>query len=95
MTQHRTVLMSMLPITLAVFVGFLIIGMQLPVLPLHLNQTLGMGTLVVGVVIGAQFAAALLSRAWAGNFADMRGLWCWRWAKAWSSPAPWAGAWGG
>lgn len=73
MTQHRTVLMSMLPITLAVFVGFLIIGMQLPVLPLHLNQTLGMGTLVVGVVIGAQFAAALLSRAWAGNFADMRG----------------------
>nr|WP_256350232.1 MFS transporter [Pseudomonas sp. P7759] len=73
MTQHRTVLMSMLPITLAVFVGFLIIGMQLPVLPLHLNQTLGMGTLVVGVVIGAQFAASLLSRAWAGNFADMRG----------------------
>jgi len=63
----------MLPITLAVFVGFLIIGMQLPVLPLHLNQTLGMDTLVVGVVIGAQFAAALLSRAWAGNFADMRG----------------------
>lgn len=73
MTQHRTVLLSMLPITLAVFVGFLIIGMQLPVLPLHLNQTLGMDTLVVGVVIGAQFAAALLSRAWAGNFADMRG----------------------
>jgi MFS family permease len=77
MTQHSNeqgaVLLKMLPITLAVFVGFLIIGMQLPVLPLHLNQTLGMGTLVVGVVIGAQFAAALLSRAWAGNFADMRG----------------------
>lgn len=77
MTQHkseqRSVLLNMLPITLAVFVGFLMIGMQLPVLPLHLNQTLGMGTLVVGVVIGAQFAAALLSRAWAGNFADMRG----------------------
>lgn len=67
------VFLTLLPITLAVFVGFLAIGMQLPVLPLHLHQTLGMGTLVVGVVIGAQFMAALLSRAWAGNFADLRG----------------------
>ena len=67
------VLLKLLPITAAVFVGFLIIGMQLPVLPLHLHNTLGMDTLVVGLVIGAQFAAALLSRSWAGNFADMRG----------------------
>lgn len=75
MTQHGTssMLLKLLPITLAVFVAFLIIGLQLPVLPLHLNHTLGMSTLVVGVVVGAQFAAALLSRAWAGNFADMRG----------------------
>ncbi|WP_416363373.1 arabinose transporter [Pseudomonas sp. NFX183] len=71
MTQN--VVLKLLPITLAVFVGFLIIGLQLPVLPLHLNHTLGMSTLVVGMVVGAQFAAALLSRAWAGNFADMRG----------------------
>lgn len=67
------VVLKLLPITLAVFVGFLIIGMQLPVLPLYLHNTLGMDTLVVGVVIGAQFAGALLSRSWAGNFADMRG----------------------
>lgn len=67
------VVLKLLPITLAVFVGFLIIGMQLPVLPLHLHNTLGMDPLVVGVVIGAQFAGALLSRSWAGNFADMRG----------------------
>lgn len=75
MTQHanQSVLVKLLPITVAVLVGFLIIGMQLPVLPLHLKQDLGMGTWVVGVLIGAQFAAALLSRAWAGNFADMRG----------------------
>ncbi|OZI35041.1 arabinose transporter [Bordetella genomosp. 10] len=67
------VALTLLPITLAVFIGFLTIGMQLPVLPLHLHETLGMGTLVVGLVVGAQFAAALLSRSWAGNFADMRG----------------------
>jgi MFS family permease len=67
------VFLKLLPITLAVFIGFLVIGMQLPVLPLHLHQTLGMTPLIIGLVIGAQFAAALLSRSWAGNFADMRG----------------------
>jgi MFS family permease len=63
----------MLPITLAVFVGFLTIGLPLPVLPLHLHYTLGLSPVVVGIVIGAQFAAALLSRAWAGGFADVSG----------------------
>ncbi len=41
----------MLPITPAMFVGFLAIG-----LPLH--YTLGMSPLVVGIAIGSQFAAA-------------------------------------
>ena len=63
----------MLPITLAVFVGFLTIGLPLPVLPLHLHFTLGLSPVIVGVAIGAQFAAALLSRAWAGGFADISG----------------------
>ncbi len=64
---------TLLPITLAVFIGFLTIGIQMPVLPLHLHQTLGLGTLVIGLVIGLQFVVALLSRAWAGNLADLRG----------------------
>ncbi len=63
----------LLPLTLAVFVGFLTIGLPLPVLPLHLSQYLGLGTLGVGAIIGSQFAAALLSRAWAGTLADTRG----------------------
>lgn len=65
--------LKLLPITLVVFIAFLAIGIQLPVLPLHLHDTLGMGTVVVGAVVGSQFLAALLSRAWAGNFADIRG----------------------
>jgi len=68
-----TLFLRLLPLTLTVFVGFLTIGIQLPVLPLHLHGTLGMDELVVGLVIGSQFAAALLSRAWAGNLADLRG----------------------
>jgi len=67
------VFLKLLPITLAVFVGFLAIGLPLPVLPLHVHDTLGMSALVVGIVIGSQFAAALLSRAWAGTLADVRG----------------------
>ena len=71
--MKSTVFMTLLPLSLAVFISFLTMGMQLPVLPLHLQQNLGMDTLMIGAVIGAQFIAALLTRAWAGNFADMRG----------------------
>src|ERR1700744_4629124 len=69
----QNVFLTMLPISLAVFVGFLTIGLPLPVLPLHLHYTLGMSPLVVGIAIGSQFAAALLSRAWAGGLADTSG----------------------
>ncbi|EOA04051.1 transporter [Herbaspirillum frisingense GSF30] len=67
------VFLRLAPLTLAVFIAFLTIGLQLPVLPLHLKDALGMNATMVGVVVGAQFAAALLSRAWAGNQADMHG----------------------
>jgi MFS family permease len=57
----------------AVFIAFLVIGMALPVLPLHVHEGLGLGTFVVGLVAGSQFAAAILSRMWAGRHADTRG----------------------
>ncbi|KAA6098065.1 arabinose transporter [Pantoea sp. B_9] len=71
--MKNNVFITLLPVTLAVFIAFLTMGMQLPVLPLHLQQNLGMDTLAIGTVIGAQFIASLLTRSWAGNFADMRG----------------------
>src|SRR3982750_2038053 len=61
------------PMLAVVFVGFLVTGMALPVLPLHVHQSLGLGTFFVGLVTGSQFAAALLTRMWAGSFADTRG----------------------
>ena len=64
---------ALLPIMGAVFVAFLVIGMALPVLPLHVHQRLGFGTFLVGLVAGSQFAAAILSRVWAGRHADTRG----------------------
>jgi MFS family permease len=57
----------------AVFIAFLVIGMALPVLPLHVHQTLELSTFIVGVVAGTQFGAAILSRVSAGSYADRRG----------------------
>src|SRR4051812_50000216 len=53
---------ALLPIMAVVFVAYLVIGLALPVLPLHVHQGLGLGTFVVGLVSGSQFAAALLTR---------------------------------
>src|SRR6516225_7739618 len=64
---------ALLPIMGAVFVAFVVIGMAMPVLPLHVHQGLGFGTFVVGLVAGGQFAAAILSRVWAGRQSDTRG----------------------
>ncbi len=61
------------PIMATVFIAFLVIGMALPVLPLHVHQGLGLGTFLVGLVAGSQFTAAILSRVWAGRQADTRG----------------------
>ncbi|GAB2861051.1 MFS transporter [Pseudoduganella ginsengisoli] len=71
--QAINVVQTLFPIVLAVFASFLAIGMALPVLPLHVHGQLGFSTFVVGVIAGAQFVAALLSRAWAGGLADTRG----------------------
>ena len=63
----------LLPIMGVVLVAFLVIGVALPVLPLHVHQGLGLSTFVVGLVTGSQFAASLISRVWSGRYADSRG----------------------
>src|SRR3989442_6958546 len=60
------VLAALLPIVAVVLIAFLVIGLALPVLPLHLHQDLRLGAFVVGLVAGAQFAAFLVSRLWSG-----------------------------
>jgi MFS family permease len=64
---------TLLPIMAVVFVAFLIIGVAMPVLPMHVHQGLGLGMLFVGLVAGGQFAASLISRLWAGRYSDSRG----------------------
>ncbi len=69
--------LALLPLMLAVFVAFLVIGAAMPVLPLHVHDTLGFGPAMVGSVAGCQFAAALVARIWSGRAADRRGT---KWA---------------
>lgn len=64
---------ALLPIMTTVFIAFLIIGLALPTLPLHVHDGLGLSGFAVGLVAGSQFAASLVSRIWAGDFADGRG----------------------
>jgi MFS family permease len=64
---------ALIPIMAIVLIAFLIIGLALPVLPIHVHQGLGFGAFTVGLVTGSQFGASLLSRVWAGHYADRRG----------------------
>ena len=65
--------MALLPVMASVFVAFLVTGIAMPVLPLHVHEGLGLSTFVVGLVAGSQFAASLISRPLAGRHADRRG----------------------
>jgi MFS family permease len=73
-TAHqRQPVAALLPIMGVVRVAFLVIGLAMPVLPLHVHNGLGLGTFLVGLVAGSQFAAALITRPWAGHYADGSG----------------------
>jgi MFS family permease len=72
-TAPPSVMGALLPVMGVVLVGFLVMGLALPVLPLHVSRDLGFGTFIVGLVTGGQFAASLVSRIWAGHFADRKG----------------------
>jgi MFS family permease len=71
--EMRSSIVTLLPIMAVVFAAFLVIGVALPVLPLHVHGDLGLGTFVVGLVTGSQFVAALASRVWSGRFSNSRG----------------------
>lgn len=70
--QDRSVA-AILPVMGVVLVAFLVIGVGMPVLPIHVHDGLGLGTVWVGIVAGSQFAAALISRPWAGHYSDRSG----------------------
>ena len=72
-TSLWSAFLPLLPFMLAVFVGFLAMGMVLPVVPRHVQDALGQGTVMVGVVMGVQYVSSLFGRMIAGGITDERG----------------------
>lgn len=72
-TSLWSAFLPLLPFMLTVFVGFLAMGMALPIVPRHVHDVLRQGTLVVGVVMGSQYLASVFARMGAGAVADGRG----------------------
>ncbi|MGF6241834.1 MULTISPECIES: MFS transporter [Paraburkholderia] len=73
MLKEAHVVRQLVPFSAVAFLGFLAVGLPLPVLSLYVHERLGFGTLVVGGVIGLQSLATLLTRQYAGRLSDTRG----------------------
>jgi len=64
---------KIIPVVFYTFLAYLVIGLQLAVLPPFVHGDLGLSAVLAGLVISTQYVATLLSRGFAGRSADTAG----------------------
>lgn len=72
-SRERVVTPAFLLVASATFFAFLSIGVVLPVLPRYAEGPLGVGSIGVGIAVGAASVTALLAQPPAGRLGDLRG----------------------
>lgn len=64
---------SLISYVIFTFIGYLIIGLSLSILPVFIHQDLGFSMLIAGMVISLQYVMTFLMRAYSGKIVDNHG----------------------
>lgn len=60
-------------LSLAIFIGYMPVGLPLSVLPVYVSHDLGLNDVLVGIVIGVQYVVTIATRGYSGRIADTYG----------------------